>query len=77
MNKQIKSFLYNLLGFLPFYVVSYLLLYNFTNLTGFWVPLTAAVITTILAPKFQHVRQAGGDKIYMKWLFIKGIKEVK
>lgn len=77
MNKQNKAFVYNLLGFILFYVISYALFYNFTGLRGFMLPLASAVVTTILAPKFQYARQAGGDKIYMKWLFIKGIKEVK
>lgn len=77
MSKQTKAFIYNLLGFILFYTISYILFRNYTGLTGFWVPLASAVVTTILAPKFQYVRQAGGDKIYMKWLFIKGIKEVK
>lgn len=77
MNKQIKAFLYNLLGFIFFYVIAYLLFYNFTGLTGYWIPVTSAVITFIIAPKFQYSRQAGGDKIFMQWLFIKGVKEVK
>lgn len=77
MNKQNKSFVYNLLAFVFFYVLSYILLSNFTGLTGFWVPLASAMITFILTPKFQYARQAGGDKIYVSWLFMKGIKEVK
>jgi hypothetical protein len=44
---------------------------------GFWIPVTAAVATTILAPKFQYANYRGEEKILMKWLFIKGIKEVK
>jgi hypothetical protein len=77
MNKQIKAFIYNLIGFVFFYVISYLLLFNFTGLTGYWIPVAAALITMILAPKFQFARQAGGDKIFMSWLFLKGIKEIK
>jgi hypothetical protein len=30
-----------------------------------------------LAPKFQAVKTNEGEKIFMKWLFIKGVKEVK
>lgn len=77
MSKQLKSFVYNLLGFIPFYVISYLLLHNFSGLTGCWIPLSAAVITTILAPKFQMVKYQGEERIYMKWLFLKNVKEVK
>lgn len=77
MNKKTKSFLYNLLGFLPFYVLTYFLVKEFTGVTGVWIPLIAAVSTTILAPKFQAVKHHGEEKIYMKWLFTKGVKEVK
>jgi len=30
-----------------------------------------------LAPKFQAVKTNEGEKLFMKWLFIKGIKEIK
>lgn len=77
MNKTVKAFLYNFLGFAPFFILLSFLIDTFTGLTGFWVPLTAAVATTILAPKFQAVKFHGQEKIYMRWLFIKGTKEVK
>ncbi len=43
----------------------------------FWVPITAFVVSTILAPKFQAVKTNDGEKLFMKWLLIKGIKEIK
>lgn len=51
------------------------LLYAYSGLTGWWLKLTAFVISTILAPKFQAVRTRDGEKIFMKWLFVKGIKQ--
>ena len=77
MNKQNKSFVYNLLGFLPIYVITYVLVSQFTDLSGLWIPLTAFMVTLLLSPKFQYVKKMGEEKIYMKWLFIKGVKEVK
>jgi hypothetical protein len=38
--------------------------------------MTAFVIGTILAPKFQAVTTREGEKLFMKWLFVKGVKEV-
>ena len=35
------------------------------------------VVALILSSKFQYVKTNEGDKIFMKWLFVKGIKEVK
>lgn len=77
MNKKLKAFLYNMLGFIPFYALAYILLTKFTEAQGFWVPVIAAVATTILAPKFQTISYKGEERIYMKWLFIKEVKEVK
>lgn len=77
MNKKLKAFVYNLLGFIPFYIITYALLIKFTGVTGLWVPVIAAVTTTILAPKFQTVSYQGQERIFMKWLFFKDVKEVK
>ncbi|MGQ2984770.1 hypothetical protein [Flavobacterium sp.] len=77
MSKTAKALLYNFLGFLPFFLLLSYLIQEFTGLTGFWIPFTAAVATTILAPKFQAIKVQGEHKIFMKWLFIKGVKEVK
>ncbi|MEL1244393.1 hypothetical protein AAEO56_08990 [Flavobacterium sp. DGU11] len=77
MNKKVKAFLYNFLGFAPFFMLLCYLIEKFTGLTGFWIPVTSAVATTILAPKFQVVKYMGEEKIFMRWLFVKGVKEVK
>lgn len=77
MSKKTKSFLYNLIGFALFFIPLQLVLTRFTNLTGLWIPMTAFVIGTILAPKFQAIRTKDGEKLFMKWLFVKGVKEIK
>ena len=77
MSKKTKSFVYNLIGFALFFIPLQAVLTRLTNLTGLWIPMTAFVIGTILAPKFQAVRTKDGEKLFMKWLFIKGVKEIK
>jgi hypothetical protein len=52
------------------------LIFKYTNLTGLFIPFTAFVIGTILSPKFQAVKTKDGEKLFMSWLFIKGIKEL-
>ena len=77
MTKKTKAFLYNFLGFaIIFFAVRYLV-GTFTHLEGYWIPVTAFVVGTILAPKFQTVNTNEGEKLFMKWLFIKGFKEIK
>lgn len=77
MNKKVKAFLYNFLGFVVIYLPTLYLVNNVTHLKGFWVPMTGFMVALLLAPKFQAVKTNEGEKIFMKWLFIKGVKEVK
>ena len=76
MSKRTKSFVYNLLSFAAFFLPLQVAVSYFTNLQGIWIPMTAFVIGTILAPKFQAVTTREGEKLFMKWLFVKGVKEV-
>jgi hypothetical protein len=77
MNKKTKSFVYNFIGFaIIFFTVRYLV-GTYTNLEGYWIPITAFVVGTLLAPKFQTIQTNEGEKLFMKWIFIKGFKEIK
>ncbi len=77
MSKQTKAFLYQLICFAALFIMFRYLIAEFTNLTGFWIPVTAFVVATLLSPKFQAVKTPQGDKLFMKWMFIKGVREVK
>ena len=78
MSKQTKSLVYNFLGFAIIYLVIYVGTKTFlTNITGFWIPLSSAVLSSFLAPKFQAVKTKDGEKLYMKSIFLKDIKEIK
>lgn len=77
MTPTTKALLYNFLGFAILYIPLYYLVSHFTNLEGLFRPLTTAVITTILSPKFQAVRTKDGMKVFMSWLFIKGVREIR
>jgi hypothetical protein len=39
--------------------------------------MTGFMVALLLAPKFQAIKSHDGEKIFMKWLFLKGVKEVK
>ena len=77
MSKKTKAFVYNLLGFAVLFIGMRYFVLNYTNLHGIWKPLTAAIIASLAAPKFQAVKTRDGEKIYMKVLFIKGVIEIK
>ena len=74
---QIKAFVFQLLCFAVLFILSRIVIDKYSNLTGYWIQITAFVVSTILAPKFQSVKTNDGEKLFMKWLFIKGIKEIK
>ncbi len=74
---QVKAFVFQLLCFAVLFILRRILFEKYLNLTGFWVPITAFLVSTILAPKFQAVKTNDGEKLFMKWIFIKGVKEIK
>lgn len=73
---QIRAFIYQLGCFAILFISARYVVANFTDLTGFWIPLTAFIIGTIIAPKFQAAKTKDGEKLFMKWVFMKGIKEI-
>ena len=77
MNKKVKAFLYNFLSFVALYLPAMFVIQSFTKLEGFMISITAFIISIVLGPKFQYFKSSNDEKIFMKWIFIKGIKEVK
>jgi hypothetical protein len=77
MSKTNKALLYNFLSFAILFFGFRYLIVNFTGLDGrFLISGAAALIATILAPKFQAVNTKDGEKLFAKFLFLKGIKEI-
>jgi hypothetical protein len=77
MSKKTKALLYNLLSFGILFVSIRYIAMNYIILADLMKSLTAFVIATLLAPKFQAGNVAGTEKIFMRWIFLKGVKEVK
>ena len=74
---QVKAFVFQLLCFATLFILFRYLIEHYTNRTGLWIPFTAFAVGTLLAPKFQAVKTNDGEKLFMKWMFISGIKEIK
>lgn len=73
---QVRSYIFQLACFgVLFFLIQYLLI-EYTNLTGIWIPMTAFVVGTILSPKFQAIKTKEGERLFMKWMFMKGIKDI-
>jgi hypothetical protein len=74
---QVKAFVLQLICFATLFILSKFLIEKYSYLTGFYIPISAFVISTLISPKFQAIKTHHGEKIYMKWLFIKGVKEIE
>ncbi|MET0946031.1 MAG: hypothetical protein ABWY22_11520 [Flavobacterium sp.] len=74
---QLRAFVYQLLCFAILFIGMRYLIDKYSNLTGLWVPFTAFVVGTLLSPKFQAVKTKDGERLFMKWIFMKGIKILK
>jgi len=77
MTKKTLALIYNLVCFAVLFIALRYFVLNYTNLEGIWKPLTAAIVASLVAPKFQAVKTRDGEKLFVKALFIKGVKEVK
>ena len=73
---QIRAFIYQLACFAVLFIITRFFFFFYTTVQGIWISLIAFVVGTILSPKFQVVKTNEGEKMYMRWLFVKGIKEI-
>ncbi|WP_309607737.1 hypothetical protein [Flavobacterium sp.] len=77
MSKKTKAFVYQIICFAILFIPLRYIIGMYTGLSGYWIPLTSFVIATIVTPKFQAVRTNEGEKLFVKWLFAKQVKEIK
>lgn len=77
MSKQTKALLYNFIGFALIFFPARYIIVSYASFSSWQIPLAAFVVATLLSPKFKALRTNEGEKIFMSWMFIKGVKEVK
>ena len=77
MTLKTKAILFQLLSFAILFIIFRFLVAAYTNLQGFWIPVTAFMVATLLSPQFQAVKTNDGEKLFMKWIFMKGIRQIK
>ncbi|TDS55318.1 hypothetical protein [Myroides indicus] len=74
MGVGTKTLLLQFASFAILFLLARIGLIYFTDLSGIWLPLVAAIIATILAPQFKVFKTDKGDKICVRWIFLKGVK---
>lgn len=76
MKLQHKALLFNFLGFAVLFFIARFVVGTFMELPRVYLAIGSALFATILAPKFAVVRDTGGERLMMKWIFMKSPKEV-
>lgn len=77
MSLKTKGFIFNLLAFSLIYLPAYFGFLRFSWFESIWCAVGAALVASLLAPKFQTVQTQTGLKLFMSWIFMKGVKEIK
>jgi len=73
---QIRAFLYQLGCFAILFILGRFIIAEYSGLTGIWIPMTAFIVSTLIAPQFKALKTKDGEKLFMKWIFMKEIKEI-
>ena len=76
MKPKYRVLIYNFLAFAILFILFRFGLGLFFQLDSFYMALIAAITASVLAPKFTVVQKEAVEKIVMKWIFIKGFKEL-
>ncbi|MEZ4971644.1 MAG: hypothetical protein R2814_18640 [Flavobacteriaceae bacterium] len=76
MKTKYKALILNFLCFTILFVAGRLLLGMLLSLNTLVLAFMAAVAASVLAPKFSAVKTRSGEKLMMKWIFVKGFKEL-
>jgi len=78
MTKGTKALILMFFSYALFFLsIYYALTHYHTAIQGFWIPLTAGICSTLLAPQFKSIKTPKGEKIFMRWLLLKEVKEIK
>ncbi|MDX1364672.1 hypothetical protein [Arenibacter latericius] len=76
MKQKHKALVYNFLGFAILFITVRLLLGMLVSFNTLILAIIAAVVASVLSPKFAVVKTPKGKKLMMNWLFLKGVREV-
>ncbi len=76
MSLKTKALFYNFIGFAVLFIVIRSVMWFVLSSDGILLAIVAAILASILSPKFATTKTKEGDKLFMKWLFMKGVKKL-
>lgn len=75
MKPKIRAVLFNFMGFAILFLIIRFTLGYFFEINRLYLALAAAIFASVLTPKFAVVKD-GRAKVLMRWIFIKGFREI-
>ncbi|PWL37509.1 hypothetical protein DKG77_14450 [Flagellimonas aquimarina] len=76
MRPKHKALLFNFIAFVVLFLIARLVLGYYLPINPIFLAVTSAIIANVLAPKFGAIQTDDGEKVLMKWIFIKGMREI-
>ncbi|MEK6154357.1 hypothetical protein WIW50_13885 [Flavobacteriaceae bacterium 3-367] len=76
MRPKYRALLFNFLGFALLFIVIRLILGYYMPINRIFLAVASAIAANILAPKFGAIQTDEGEKVLMKWVFMKGTREI-
>ncbi|KQC29507.1 hypothetical protein [Flagellimonas eckloniae] len=76
MKPKHKALLFNFIAFVVLFLIARLALGYYLPINPIFLAVTSAIIANVLAPKFGAITTDDGEKVLMKWIFIKGMREI-
>lgn len=71
MNKRTKAYIISFICFAIIFIIIRTIINQIQPITGIWLPIISAFITSFLAPQFKVFRIEGKDIIFVAWIFSK------
>ncbi|GIJ93870.1 hypothetical protein ACI75Y_04475 [Capnocytophaga stomatis] len=77
MTPKTKAFLFNFICFGAIFITIRLgVNYFFPELKYLFASLISGAVTIFISPRFAAVPTDKGEKLFMKWIFFKGVKQI-
>lgn len=77
MSAKTRAFLFNFLAFgLIFITLRLIINFLFPQMEYLYASVAAGIISVLISPRFGAFERNGKEIVLMKWIFIKGVKEI-
>jgi len=76
MKKKTKIFIAQFICFALFFLIARIVFSYFFGEATIWGSLAGGFLAIVASPQFKIFNTDKGEKVYMRWIFMKGVKEL-